>query len=539
MKINQSLKIDLFLPFILVVAAFLLLYHLDHRPFWQDEAETGCLARNVLKYGVPKAFDGVNLISQENRQEFGQDYLWAWSPWLQIYVAAASFYLAQPGTVAGRLPFALLGLGSVLLVYLLVKRHFGDLLWARLTAALLTFSVPFLLFARQCRYYSLVVFLVLVSLYAFRSRWQERWGPAVVIMVSLGLLFHANYLTFFSYSLPFLVAAILVYRHDLPVTRCALITTGIALFVLPGLFFFRIQQQSSMVYVEIIGRNLDKHLHDLFQFVIALPVVLGLLWCGYQARRNRAQTGNSGDPASRFVLFLTIIIFLNILVIILVPQSEHRYLIHLYPLAAIISGWLICKVWRYHRFSGILLTFLLIFTNWLHLIPLELTGLLYRPAHNSVFMLTYPNLPLKLYLTELFCGYPDVNQNFIRFFQAQARAGATILTTYGDLPLQFYTSCQVLGGLQGDVPSWGASPDWVVKRWDIRWDRNYELIKSEKFILDNVRLTTDYEALTLPYEDEVFGNRADPYYHRFLPETEPINQIIIYRKKSKVDDHEP
>lgn len=514
------------------MAAFLFLYHLDHRPFWQDEAETGCLARNVLTYGVPKAFDGVNLISQESRNEFDKDYLWRWSPWLQIYVTAASFYFWKPGTVAGRLPFALLGLGCVLLVYLLAARRFGDLLWARMSAALLTFSVPFLLFSRQCRYYSLVAFLVLASLYAFRSRWQTRWGPAAVIVVSLGLLFHANYLTFFSYGFALLVAMILVYHRDLPVARGAIIAIGAGLIALPGLFFYKIQQQTGLMNLYAIGSTLEKHSHDLLQFVIALPVLLGLLWCWYQAWRNRASAQNSADPASRFVWFLTLIIFINLLVIVLVPQAEHRYLFHLYPLAAIISGWLICKVWHYHKFSGVLLAFLLIFTNWLHLVPLNFIGLRYFPAHNSPFMLTYPNLPLKLYLTELISGYPDVNQNFISFFQGQARSGDTILTTYGDLPLQFYLPCRVLGGLEGEVDLPGRTPDWVVRRWHSRWDRNLDLNKSEQYILDNLRLTTDYVALALPYEDEIFGNRADPYYHRFLPETEPINQIIIYRKKT-------
>ena len=63
-----------------------------------------------------------------------------------------------------------------------------------------------------------------------------------------------------------------------------------------------------------------------------------------------------------------------------------------------------------------------------------------RPMVNDRHMLTYPNLPLKLFLTELFSGYPDVNRNLIQFFQTHARPGDIILTTYGDLPLQFYTS---------------------------------------------------------------------------------------------------
>ena len=119
---------------ILALGAFLLLFHLDHRPFWQDEAETACLAKNVFKYGVPRAYDGVNLISQEQGHEYDQDYLWRWSPWLQIYVAAAAFKIGGLTTYAGRLPFAILGIACIFLAYQLVNRHFCDRAWAFMAA---------------------------------------------------------------------------------------------------------------------------------------------------------------------------------------------------------------------------------------------------------------------------------------------------------------------------------------------------------------------------------------------------------------------
>jgi hypothetical protein len=47
----------------------------------------------------------------------------------------------------------------------------------------------------------------------------------------------------------------------------------------------------------------------------------------------------------------------------------------------------------------------------------------------------------------------------IQFFQTYAQPQDIILTTYGDLPLQFYTPYQVIGGLQGRVSS-SRPPDW-------------------------------------------------------------------------------
>ena len=147
-------------------------------------------------------------------------------------------------------------------------------------------------------------------------------------------------------------------------------------------------------------------------------------------------------------------------------------------------------------------------------------------------MLTYPNLPLKLYLTELTSPYPDVNQNLVRYLKAHAQPGETILTAYGDLPLQFYTSCRVLGGLQGHSHL-TRPPDWLVPRWYTRWNRQYDLNASEALIRQLLSHTTDYQPVPLAGEDEIFGNQPDPYFHHFIPPMESFSPLVIYEKKSR------
>ncbi len=527
-------RLDPILVIILIIASCLLFYRLDHRPFWQDEAETACLARNTLVYGVPRAFDGVNLISQEGRGEFDDTYLWRWSPWLQIYVTAAAFLVGGPTTFAGRFPYALGGLASIFLVYVILRRLFDNLAWARLSAACLTFAVPFLLFCRQCRYYSLGACLALLSLWAFRQDWQHRGGPAVLLVTALGLMFYTNYVLFFSFLGGLLLSAMVFYRRELPPVRSFQVMLGIGLAILPGCGLFLVNKQAAMMNMVLLFTNFTKYITDLFEFISPLPVVLGLI--GILVARWR-RTRPAGDAAERFLAFLVLLVTTTIVLLLPVPQCEFRYLVHLYPLAAIALGWVILQVWQYHRFSGMLLGLLLLGTNWLHVVPMEWVGMINRPLHNDDGMLTHANVPLKLFLTELTTGYPDVNQHLIDFFQTQARPEETILVTYGDLPLQFYTPHQVMGGLQGTTPPPPRVPDWVVKRWHSRWDRDYQLIKSEDYILRELRLEEDYQEIILPAEDEIFGNRADPYYHRFLPPARAIAPLTIFQRKSRMARH--
>ncbi len=519
----------LFPPILIILAlgAFLLFFHLGARPFWQDEAETACLAKNVLKYGVPRAYDGVNIISQEQGHEYDRNFLWRWSPWLQIYVAAAAFRIGGLTTYAGRFPFAVLGLACIFLVYCLVKQNFGNRTWALWSAALLTCSVPFLLYSRQCRYYSLGAFVTLMSLFAFQEDWQKRFMPALLLCLSVVVLFYTNYLLFFSYVVPAFLAAIWLYPHDFPLKRTSLILLSTLLIILPGLFLFKIHAQSKIFNLVLIPINLEKYFGGLFQYLIPLPIILYLLWRWRRVFGTR--TALPQEPGERFVLFLTMIIVGNILCLSPAPQCEHRYLLHLYPLCAIILGWVILRAWHYFKVSGVLLAFLLLFTNWLYIVPMDWLHIINRPPSNDRQMLTFPNLPLKLYLEELFSTYPDVNGRLIRFFQTHARPGDIILTTYGDLPLQFYTPYHVIGGLQAHI-SPSRTPDWVVSRWDLRWNRALHLNDSEKYIRDKLNLAADYQRIPLRSEDEAFGNTPDPYAHRFIPAAAPLAKLVIYKK---------
>ena len=268
------MRVDrLFPPIMIILAlgAFLLLFGLDNRPFWQDEAETAGLAKNVLKYGVPRAYDGVNIISQEQGKEYDQDYLWRWSPWLQIYVTAAAFKIGGLTTYAGRFPFALMGIACILLVYKFVRRNFGDPAWAYLAALLLTTSVIFLLFARQCRYYSLGTLLTLINLYAFRENWQTKTAPALLLVISATLIFYTNYLLFFSYFVPFILAAFLLYYSEIPLARALKIILGVCITMIPGLLLFHIQQQAMMMSLwSFVKDNLENYFGRLFSIYVPL-----------------------------------------------------------------------------------------------------------------------------------------------------------------------------------------------------------------------------------------------------------------------------
>ena len=151
---------------LLAFGFFLLFYHLDGRLLWGDEAETATLARNVVRFGYPKTFDGLNHISLYGTSTDNIGNVWVWSPWLQQYVTAASFLVFGPTTWAARAPFALIGWLCMPLLGWVVYRIYRQHRSALAAMALLACSEIFILHARQCRYYSISVLAEILFVYA-------------------------------------------------------------------------------------------------------------------------------------------------------------------------------------------------------------------------------------------------------------------------------------------------------------------------------------------------------------------------------------
>lgn len=178
-------------PAILFVAACALIFpNLGDRHLWQDEAETALIAKNIMRTGLPLGWDGRIFATQLSGWEMTESYLWAWTPWLMHYVAALGMALAGPTAFGARWPFALAGCLTLPLFYAVIIRVARDRSLAIVASALLLGSVQYLLFSRQCRYYSLLPVAFLFALWGYDAL-PARKGVAV-LSLSLLALFHGN-----------------------------------------------------------------------------------------------------------------------------------------------------------------------------------------------------------------------------------------------------------------------------------------------------------------------------------------------------------
>ena len=197
------------LTFIPILAfACLVLFRLDHAAFWDDEAHVALCARALLATHTATAWDGRNLMPDSNGAGLNGN--------LEIYfvqldnaVAAAAFKLLGDSPWAGRLPFALCGIATLMIFRSLLRLEYSKApalqVYALIIAAT---SVNLLLYCRNCRYYGLSLLVTALIFHGYRRFLDRRqWRCAILIGLWSGLLVLTNILNAIS------VLGALAVRH--------------------------------------------------------------------------------------------------------------------------------------------------------------------------------------------------------------------------------------------------------------------------------------------------------------------------------------
>ncbi len=268
-----------------------------HQPaLWQDEAETALLGLSVLAHGTPKAELAGSAITVEptlRRHETDSHGNFIWNTWLPYYLAAGSMALFGANAWAARLPFALLAfLGYLLMLSLLGGRREEDERALEYSAWWLACSVPWLLFMRQCRYYSLVAFGALAAVWSYRALLEGRRGAAALLVASLLLLLHSS----FAYG-PIVLAALCadacLRREESTFQKRFWPAVAIlVLLAIPTALHFRIWSRPGIhAYAPIESlRFLRTFLSWLSRFALPLPLLLAILWAVFKDRTRNPRS---------------------------------------------------------------------------------------------------------------------------------------------------------------------------------------------------------------------------------------------------------
>jgi len=513
-------KLFLTIIAITIIAGALLFPRLGDRYFWQDEANTALLAKSILKYGFPVAVDGDRTYVQAGITKFksmpeflrfnkdnpkGYDYVWNFQPWLMFYAPAVSFMIFGVNTFAGKFPFVLFGIGTVIIVYLLARRVTGSERTALISVAVILSSAFFLILSRQCRYYSPLMFFTTAVFYSYYKLQDSRkWGH-ILLAVSLTGLFHTQYVYIAPLSLALIFHAFF-FRKD--VLKDLIINLVIVAAVnLPWYLYFyrtnflaldRFRNEMTAGRILTVARYYAGYFlkHMMYRPVVLLAAAVIAFNLGKIKRlfKDKDETAAFFTATSLFfvLLFLQLSVFSH--------SGQGRYMAAFIPQLSIILAVMFTSIINMNAVIGIVV--LLVFL-----------------AGGGI--LKYKN--------ELLHDYKGPLECVSEYLKEHAGPKDKVAVTYGDLPLKFYTDLKILGGESGEGNDMIKDADWVLYRKHIIYSVDQELREYMQKVIN----LNKYDKIVLPCSDTRFENSEDPELHRFR---EDINEdfVVLYRKKDGV-----
>ncbi len=487
-----------------IVAAWLLLANLGNQFLWQDEAQTALLAGTIRSHGIPHGYDGRNYFSQELGKEYGEGFVWKWHTWLSFYATAASLSLLGETTFAARLPFALFGLGTVLLCAVTARRLWRSPFAGPAAAGFAAFSVPFLILSRQCRYYSMAAFFSLLGLYAYARLDRPGRGAPLLLFSAAVLLFHTHYVYSATLLSALLLHALLCERPRL--VRTLRVSAAVVLVDLPWIVWFSDVRPSGEAYWDSVtdGEKLLRFSwgyvrllaeHFFTPWLLAIPVALALL----RARDGRPPLRVSRDTRSGIAHVLLVVATNVIGISALSPLAFYRYLAPLAPALFVLAALLLGRLAE--RSRGLAL---LVFGLWIA------TG------------------SLRGFLDELRHDFDGPIEGIVEFLDAKADPGDLVAISYGDLPLKFYTDLRVIGGLTGEDLSEVPLADWIIVRGHANTHADREV--RERLLATVIASPGRYRRHDLAVPDTPFENREEPRLHRFRTAHPALPRVRIFER---------
>ncbi len=466
-------KTTLIAILIIALSGYLAFRGLADNYFWDDEAGTAIFARNLLRSGKLTAWDGRNLMAARNGMELDGELINRYFPPLQFYIAAFSFKVFGVSTFSGRLPFVLVGLLSLWVFWLVLRLEARDRISLSLSALLLlALSPSFLLYIRQCRYFSLVIFFPLLIYYCYK-RYIREGEPLFLVLLTLGFigLFFSHYLVCAAFAFALLGLHLKYYlksRGLLPFLLAGAVFGAVILayILTAGVVVSPFGSAAGKSWpagkLLLLGMNF-RELNSYGWFPWTMALFLAWVLLGKRIAPGMRKTAREWVWLT--VLFVFFVTLLSPQTVLPSGDADVRYLVAVLPFLAALLGLLVSCLAEKCRPAGVLLILLLILTNLLAL---------------NFWLPRAPRWDLFNYLVEIHRDYTTAYEATVDFIERDCRPDDVIVVVPPNMsyPLQFYAGGRVIfggrldgstrlplkkvRGLNPNLILEDSRPDWVI-----------------------------------------------------------------------------
>lgn len=414
----------------LICSTALLFWNLQAYPLWDDEANTALFGESVWHTGKPFAILHHNIIGFNDGSELDNQLINRRMSPLQYYVAAPFVGLFKASSFMARFPFALAGLGTILIIYYWLKKCKASTETLIITMVGMLSSVPFFLYCRNARYYSLVILFTTLIAFLYERR-AAHVNYFYYLILGFFLLLLSSYMTYAIITCTILIDYFFFGKKEAPYTKKQMLCLlGSQIF--PCLLVFLSISKGNttlltpstlndyFVYLQFAFNNL--HTSEMLPFTVIL-ISIFLLFI------------ENNTPYSHALGRLNIAILFNVFLItylLSMPMSnDHvRYYVQIIPMSIAITVILIKMIpWPKVRYIA---TFFIFFTP-----------LIYKPFSSETYHLeTIRSSTFANYIRELKNPPQTAYATVSRWLNKHVKPGASLLVRpdYATYPLMFHSA---------------------------------------------------------------------------------------------------
>lgn len=361
----------------MLVGGGMLLLGLGAHPFWDDEAITAYFGRAILRTGAPTALYGENLNSVRNGLELFPNLRDRAFPQVNFYVTAVGMWLFGESTLAARLPHAFLGWLTIPALFWATDRWFRDRRLALAAACVLAVWVPFLLYARNCRYYAMSMLLGTVLWGMLPGLSVRRWRGLAAFSLLLLASFHNHY--YMAVALGFSLGGLaLVTRQWHTLRALGICGAVVGIVNVPWLLWIKANQHPDVsgyafpnAKLELLLPLVSRFFFGMNRFVLVqfFVLVIGIPVLAVWWRQDRRR-------AKRFLALIPFVTIFVVVTALLFPIPgkttvshqrflDVRYLVSIVPILCMAMAVIATQLFRLVRPVGAVVFALLIGTDLL------------------------------------------------------------------------------------------------------------------------------------------------------------------------------
>ena len=505
--INKIEKTKIAFIIIVSLMTLLALANISDRTMFVDESIEAMLGKNVLKYGIPKAWDGKNLVMAEvNGNEFNEDFIYVRKNWVSNYIAALGQLIANTFNLSVydsvtimRILFALIGICGAIGYYYLCREITTDKMIPLIALCFFALSVPLLLYIRSIYYLAPTLTCTIMTIYYYVKFIKEKKQRYIYLFAIFSVLLFHSFYPYFIITMSTLGIVFFFFDFDKKILKekifkqvivsISLITIlTIPWYVYARLFLSKVER-NPIVPISIIVESLLGYLWQIHTYFLPLIPLSGI--CLYIAIRCRKNIKNEKKTKNIKACFkelimnrnkykYSVLVGLQILLNLLLISSttnflDTRRLIGAIPFLYFVLAVVVYYIIKNLKSIGYAVFILCLFTNILHISPY----LLINAIKIEVFQVESfikPPLPyfnvdenwinkktdlegylnnicriesnIQYYIEEIMNSYDDADKGIIFFLNTYAEPSQKVhIIGYQYETIAYYTDCQVVNRL--------------------------------------------------------------------------------------------